>query len=481
MDDENLPMYPGENTIPWRTSLCLDLVNTFLMSQRASLMLKTYPSRSSSYAAATIKAALARVAVAAPTACAAANVSCTTWGTCCQDAPATSNSPIRSITALTAAITSTPMPQIWRCRGVTTPCAWSPSPCGWWWRMDCPIAPPPGICGATIASSFPSPPCRTGSRREGKKAQAHITTDYLDEALADFSGYIAADELYDGPFCVLSLVDNRRFKRLTYEVLDHNPTHEDIQRFFGRFQAVLAARGLSVRGITTDGSPLYPLPITEVFGGVEHQVCECHVVREISKAVTQARKALVAQMPPLARGRPASKEAKRKARRRQHLQQKVADLFHHRYLFVQHSLTPAEKKTLARISRGHKPLRVLREIMEEVYRLFDRRCRSEAALAKLARLRRRVRRFQQVGQTLQSLFSPNLEKALTFLDDKLLPATSNAVERGNRRHRKMQKTVYRVRTQVNISNRIALDMLRDAQAEGRQHTTQTLHLSRIGA
>ena len=82
--------------------------------------------------------------------------------------------------------------------------------------------------------------------------------------------------------------------------------------------------------------------------------------------------------------------------------------------------------------------------------LFDRRCRTDTALGKLARLRRRVRRFQKVGKTLQKLFSPNLEKSLTFLDDKLLPSTSNAVERGYRRHRKMQKTVYRVRTPQNI-------------------------------
>jgi len=26
---------------------------------------------------------------------------------------------------------------------------------------------------------------------------------FLDEALSDFSGYIAADEIYDGPFCIL--------------------------------------------------------------------------------------------------------------------------------------------------------------------------------------------------------------------------------------------------------------------------------------
>jgi hypothetical protein len=76
------------------------------------------------------------------------------------------------------------------------------------------------------------------------------------------------------------------------------------------------------------------------------------------------------------------------------------------------------------------------------------------------------------------LHSSNLEKALTFLDDKLLPSTSNAVERGNRRHRKMQKTVYRVRTQEHIHNRIALDMLRDAQRGGRKNTLTTLHRER---
>ena len=61
----------------------------------------------------------------------------------------------------------------------------------------------------------------------------------MDAALDDFSGYIAADELYDGPFCVLSIVDNRTFRRLIYEVLDHDPAHADIERFFRTFQAAL--------------------------------------------------------------------------------------------------------------------------------------------------------------------------------------------------------------------------------------------------
>lgn len=71
-----------------------------------------------------------------------------------------------------------------------------------------------------------------------------------------------------------------------------------------------------------------------------------------------------------------------------------------------------------------------------------------------------------------------MAKALTFLDDKLLPATSNAVERGNRRHRKMQKTVYSVRTQGALQGRLALDLQREQPADGRHDTLATLHETR---
>ena len=310
-------------------------------------------------------------------------------------------------------------------------------------------------------------------------------TSYLDWGLADFSGYIAVDELYDGPFCVLSIVDNRTFKRLLYQVLDHDPDHKDITAFLHRFRMALRLRGLKLKGVTTDASPLYPEPLREVFGDIPHQICEFHIIKELTKAILRAvakvRKKLAARKPTLQRGRPTTVEAKCAARQRKRLQQKIADLFEHRHLFVQHDLTPAQRRTLRKITRGLPQLRTLRELMEEVYRLFDRRCRTDTALTKLAKLRQRVRRFKQVGKILNKLFSPNLDKALTFLDDKLLPSTSNAVERGNRRHRKMQKTVYRVRTQEHIHNRIALDMLRDSQKEGRTGTLKILHHERAKA
>lgn len=117
-------------------------------------------------------------------------------------------------------------------------------------------------------------------------------------------------------------------------------------------------------------------------------------------------------------------------------------------------------------------------IADEVYRLFDRRCRMDAALEKLATLRRRVGRFVQLKETLKKLWSPNLEKALTFLDDSLLPATSNAVEHANRRHRKMQKSIYRVRTKDLLSQCIAMDMQRDLYLADQKATINTLHWSR---
>ena len=294
---------------------------------------------------------------------------------------------------------------------------------------------------------------------------------------------MAVDELYDGPFCVLSVVDNRTYRRLAYRVLDHAPKAADVTAFLGSFKKGLDARGLAVRGITTDGSALYPGPLALLFAGVPHQVCSFHVIRELTESVLHAlakvRRQLRADLPPMPKGRPSKARAKARHRRRaDRARRRVADLFEHRYLFVTHHLTAAGRRTLNRITRGLPHLRALRDVMDEVYRLFDRRCRTGTALGKLARLRARVRRFKAVGKTLQKVFSPTLEKALVFLDDKLLPSTSNAVERGNRRHRKMQKTVYRVRSKRNLERRMALDLLREMNGAGRERTRTALHRGR---
>jgi hypothetical protein len=308
-----------------------------------------------------------------------------------------------------------------------------------------------------------------------------ISTTYLDAALADFSGYLAIDEVYDGPFCILSVVDNRRYNRLAFRVLDHDPTQDDVRDFLKEFRGQLDKRGLKVRGITTDGSSLYPVVLKELWPEARHQICEFHVIKEITKAILHAlavlRKELTAKIPKQPRGRP-TKEQQPQARKVQRQKQRVAELFEYRYLFVRHHLSKAQWQQLQRSTRGLPQLRRLREIMNEVYRLFDRRCKTQTALKKLAKLRRRVRRFKTLDQALNKLSSPNLEKALEFLDDKQLGSTSNAVERGNRRFRKAQNSIYSVRTKEHLEQRLALDMHREQQAPKRRQTLKTLHDAR---
>jgi hypothetical protein len=307
---------------------------------------------------------------------------------------------------------------------------------------------------------------------------------YLDEALAHFSGYLAIDEAYEGAFGIVLIVDNRTFRRLAFVVLPKAPRKADVRAFLAGFKAQLDARKLAVRGITTDASSLYPKALKKLWPGLPHQICTFHTLAEITKAVLRVlaklRKELKAQIPKQRRGRPRKdRQAKATARKAKRLKQRVAELFKHRHLFVQRHLSQAEKKELARLMRGRPQLRALRQIMGEVYRLFDRRCRTQTALNRLDKLRRRLKRFKRLGRALNKLNSPNLEKALTFLDDKRLGSTSNAVERANRRFRKAQRSVYSVRTAEHIRQRLALDLYREQRISYRCRTLETLHRARV--
>ena len=448
-------------------------------------MLRICQNQNLSGAAETINGVPARYANIVHTGSELLAAPCMIWATRLPAGHAILFSHTRHTVVRNATITSTPTCAIWLYPKVIIPTGLFQWRCGWSLRMDYRTGLHRGTCGETTGFLYLGRQFRTGLRRREKKAEINITTDYIDKALSGFSGYITADELYDGPFCVLFIVDNHKFNRLCYEVLDRDPTKEDIKRFFRRFKQMLDARGLTLKGITTDGSPLYPEAIVEVFGKeVQHQSCQFHVVKEINKdiikAVAAVRRQLKLKKIKRPRGRPSGEQAKQIARKNKKVQKKIAELFEYRYLFVKHTLSVKEKKTLQRITRGLDQLRTLRSIMDEVYRLFDRRCRMDTALKKVAKLRSRIKRFVKLRDTLKKLFSPNLEKALTFLDDSLLPSTSNAVERANRRHRKMQKSIYRVRTLENISQRIAIDMQRDEYGVDMKKTISTLHWSRNG-
>src|SRR5881296_4358728 len=151
------------------------------------------------------------------------SVPCMTWAVGAENAPASCRWSTPNMTVSAARSTSVRTCPTWPHREASTPSGLSPWLSAWWWKTACPIDWPRGICGVIIEGSFPSLRSKTGWRRREKKASAHLDSSYLDWALADFSGYLAVDELYDGPFCVLSAVDSPRQRRFLYEVLDHDP------------------------------------------------------------------------------------------------------------------------------------------------------------------------------------------------------------------------------------------------------------------
>jgi len=227
----------------------------------------------------------------------------------------------------------------------------------------------------------------------------------LEWALEAFSGSAAVDELYEGPYCVLSAVDNRPYKRVLYEVLDHDATHTDIEAFLGRLKTALDARVWRSRASRPMAQPCILSRSASFFGDVPHQLCPFHMIKDLTKGVLKAvakeRERLARSKPKLKRGRPSSKEkeARRRARTSKSIQQKISDLFQDRSLFVKRRVKASERKRLMDITRGLPHLRKLREIMEHMYALFDRRCRTQKALDKLEKLRQWVKRFTWIGDT----------------------------------------------------------------------------------
>ena len=268
---------------------------------------------------------------------------------------------------------------------------------------------------------------------------------------------MCVDEVYDGPYCIYYAVDPVTQKRVAFQI-SQEANEDETRRFF----VYLKNMGLLVKGITTDGSPLYPKVIAEIYPGAKHQVCYFHILKEINLLVLRALAKFRKSLPVPARGkrgRP-KKGEERKKTKMEILRQEV---WENRYLWVQHHLTAGERQRLNKICRGKPLLRSLRELVDLIYNLFDKRCRTQTALKKLESLRNKklFREFPQLIGIWKKLRSKNLEKALTFLNDDLLEGTSNAVERANRSHRKFQKTVYRIRAEHMLEGRIKYEMLLD--------------------
>lgn len=268
-----------------------------------------------------------------------------------------------------------------------------------------------------------------------------------------FSGTLCIDELHLGKYTLLLATDPLSDIPVAFALVRKND-----KGHMKRFLKNLKNWGLLPKVVITDGSPLYPDVLAELWPDAEHQLCVFHVMQDLNAKILDAVKRLRRAQSRRGnrgrkrrRGRPTKAQQRRRRQQCKTQKEQAKFVFKRRYLIVKRRehLKESEQKDL-RTMLGYLPeLRVLREFSDALHRLFDLKQSEHQAWCRLRALQRNAR-FAAV---------PELQEARALLDDKKFhkmiaflrsPAaqrvrTNNHVERCNRKLRYWEKVRYKWR------------------------------------
>jgi hypothetical protein len=128
-------------------------------------------------------------------------------------------------------------------------------------------------------------------------AEVDFSADYQPWVVANFSGILCVDEVYQGDLALLLAVDPAApdgDRLVGYTLLPK--TREVNQNMVKVFVERLRAAGVTPDEVITDDSRLYPAVLAEVWPMAMHQLCLFHatrrVVRAVSDVVKQVRRTL---------------------------------------------------------------------------------------------------------------------------------------------------------------------------------------------
>jgi hypothetical protein len=295
--------------------------------------------------------------------------------------------------------------------------------------------------------------------------------DYRRWAIEHFSGTLCVDEIHLGKKTLLLATDPLSDFPVAFALVS-----KDDKGHMRRFLNTLKSWGLLPLVVVTDGPSLYPALLAEVWPRARHQLCVFHAPMDISAKVLDAvkrlrrRKARRGKAPrKRPRGRP-----RREARRRRQLKAKdeAHFVFKHRHRIVKRreNLSDREKKDLVTMRRYIPQLRVLRQFVGRVLRLFEvgqsghqARCRRAALLREGA--------FSAVPELKQAMAMLSEEKFARMVAFVHSPAaervrTNDHVERVNRQLRYLEKVRYKWRRRRTVVRFLvlALDRWRQQRA-----------------
>jgi hypothetical protein len=126
--------------------------------------------------------------------------------------------------------------------------------------------------------------------------------DYQAWVLEEFSGVLCVDEVYQDKLALLLAVDPAvpgGDRLVGYQLIHGQIERKEVEGFLLR----LRQAGIEPDQVVTDGSPLYPGTLREVWPAAAHQLCLFHesrlVTGEIYKAMATLRKKGIPQPPPV--------------------------------------------------------------------------------------------------------------------------------------------------------------------------------------
>ena len=279
--------------------------------------------------------------------------------------------------------------------------------------------------------------------------------EYRCWALKHFSGTLCVDELHLGRYTLLLGTDPLNDFPVAFALVDTND-----QDHMRRFLENLKNRGLTPEIVITDGSPLYPAVLAELWPDARHQLCIFHVMQDITDHVLDAVKRMRREMARRGkRGRRRKRGRPKKGRRKNKgptLKEKAHFIFKHRHLIVKRreNLSEAEEETLAKMLADLPALKTLRKFMDKVYDLFSAdQTRRQAGCRRRGLVR--TASFQKIPElagAIKMLTPEKFDKMMSFLHSEpgRQVRTNNHVERANRKLRYFEKVRYKWRQRRSI-------------------------------
>jgi transposase-like protein len=303
-----------------------------------------------------------------------------------------------------------------------------------------------------------------------ERAEALDMADHRKWTLDGFSGTLCVDELHLGRSTLLLATDPVRDRPVAFALVARNDA--DHMR---RFLKNLKAHGFAPQVFVTDGSPLYPALLAELWPDARHQLCVFHVLKDINGKVLEAVRRLRRQTARRGnrgrkrkRGRPAKSRAKRKGLTNK---EKASYVFRRRYLIVKRrdSFTDQERDDLATMFSYMPELGTLRSFVDRVYGLFEDGQSAHRAWCRRAALLRSAEfaAIPELAEAMGMLAAEKFTKMIAFLASPVgrRVRTNNHVERTNRRLRLLEKVRYKWRRRRTLVRFVVLTLDRWRRSE----------------